>query len=239
MTYLLSLAAALLGAGLGFVAVAAAAAGLAPLLGISSFEGAAGYFAIFLGGPVGAVVGLVGAPWLVLRRRGYRGLSALGGRLVLTVGSVVGLAALALAGFWYMRPIANSNGPPPQLVFEIRLPAGVALPDDRDGLVELQTSENTMPASSVEVRQEEGRPLIAGTVDMYYRTSNRILVLKMPDKRDVLFVLRLGRSPAHSKTFTAWTAADYIAEAGSGQPRKATAVDQYDIRYRAVWPGGD
>lgn len=239
MSYLLSLVAALLGAGLGFVAVAVVAGGLAPLLGISSFEGAAGYFAIFLGGPIGAVIGLVGTPWLVLRRRGYRGLSALGGRLALAVGSVIGLAALALAGVWYMRPIANSNGPPPQLVFEIRLPPGAALPDDRDNLLELQTSENTMPASSVDVRLEDGRPLIAGTVDMYFRTSSRILVLKMADKRDVLFVLRLGRSPAPSKTFTAWTPADYIAEPGTSQPRKATAADRYEVRYRAVWPGED
>src|SRR5215510_2851659 len=130
MTYLLSVLAALLGAGLGFVAFAAVAGLLAPLLGISSFEGAAGYFAIFLAGPLGALIGLVCAPLLVLRRRGHRNLSALGGRLALAVGSVVGLAALVLAGFWYMRPIANSNGPPPELVFEIRLPPGTAVPPD-------------------------------------------------------------------------------------------------------------
>src|SRR5262249_50287842 len=141
VTYLLSLVAALLGAGLGFLAGAAAASVLAPLLGISSFEGAAGYFAVFLGGPIGAGIGLIGAPMLVLRRRGHRQLSALTGRLALAVGSVLGLAALALGAFWYMRPIVNPNGLPPRLVFEIRLPPGAALPDRRDSFLELQTSE--------------------------------------------------------------------------------------------------
>jgi hypothetical protein len=74
---------------------------------------------------------------------------------------------------------------------------------------------------------------------MYFRTPSRILVLKMPDKRDVLFVLRLGRSPSPSKTPTAWTPADYISEPGSNQPRKATTADRYDIRHRTVWPGED
>ena len=72
MTYLLALLAALVGAALGF-ALGAAAAGLAaPVLGITSFEGASGYFAVFIGGPIGGLAGLVLGALLVLRRAGHR-----------------------------------------------------------------------------------------------------------------------------------------------------------------------
>jgi hypothetical protein len=239
MTYLLSLLAALLGTGLGFFAGAAAAAALAPLLGISSFEGASGYFAVFIGGPLGGLLGLVIGPVLVLRRRGHRGFSAIAGRLGLAVAGVVVLGALVLAVVWWMRPIVNPNGLPPQLVFEIRLPPGAAAPDSREGFLELQTSENRMPANSVKIGEDQGRPLVTGNVELYYRTSSRILVLTMPDKTDVLFTIRVGRSPVRIKTLGEWMAADYIAEPGKEQPRKATAGDRYEIRYRVDWPGDD
>ena len=60
MTYLLALLAALVGAALGFALGAAAAGLLAPVLGITSFEGASGYFAVFIGGPIGGLAGLDG-----------------------------------------------------------------------------------------------------------------------------------------------------------------------------------
>ena len=125
MTYLLALLAALVGAALGF-ALGAAAAGLAaPFLGITSFEGASGYFAVFIGGPIGGLAGLVLGALLVLRRAGHRG-AAVGGRVALVFVGVVGLAAAGMAAFWLMRPLVNANGPAPRLVFEIRLPPGVA-----------------------------------------------------------------------------------------------------------------
>ena len=50
-SYALALLAALLGAALGFALGSAAADLLAPALGITSFEGASGYFAVFVGAP--------------------------------------------------------------------------------------------------------------------------------------------------------------------------------------------
>src|SRR4051794_13879637 len=126
MTYLLALIAALVGGGLGIALGVAAAGLLAATLGISSFEGASGYFAVFIGGPIGGLLGVSLAPWLVLRRAGHRSFAALGGRLVLVVAGVIALGAAGLGAFWMMRPIVNANGPAPQLVFEIRLPQGAA-----------------------------------------------------------------------------------------------------------------
>ena len=48
--------------------VEAAAAAFATAAGMSNFEGAAGYFMVFVGGPAGALIGLGLGVWLVTRR---------------------------------------------------------------------------------------------------------------------------------------------------------------------------
>jgi hypothetical protein len=237
MTYLLALLVAVVGAALGFAVGAAAAAALAPLLGITSFEGASGYFAVFIGGPLGGLVGLVLGAWLVLRRAGLGG-AAVAGRIGLVFGGVVLLSAAGLGAFWLMRPLVNANGPAPRLVFEIRLPPGVAAPPSRD-VVELQTSKNTMPAVLSDGRREDGREVLAGSVELYYRTWGRLLVLRLPDRTDVLFEPSLGLTPAHTRTFTDWRRADYIARPGDQQARRTTAADAWEIRYRVEWAGED
>ena len=237
MTTLLALLMAMVGAALGFAVGAAAAAALAPLLGITSFEGASGYFAVFIGGPLGGLAGLVVGAWLVLRRAGLSG-AAVAGRIGLVFAGVVLLSAAGIGAFWLMRPLVNANGPAPRLVFEIRLPPGVAAPPSRD-VVELQTSKNTMPAVLSDGRRDDGREVLAGSVELYYRTWNRLLVLRLPDKTDVLFEPSLGLTPAHTRAFTDWRRADYIARPGDQQARRTTAADAWEIRYRVEWAGED
>jgi hypothetical protein len=239
MPYFLALLAGILGAGLGFALGAMVAGALAPALGIGSFEGAAGYFAMFVGGPVGGLLGLVAAPVLVFRRHGHRGAGPVAARTALVVTGVVGLAAAGLAAFWFMRPIINANGAPPQLVFEIRLPPGVTVAAADGARTELQTSKNRMPGALDGMRQEDGRSVVPGRVEMYYRVWRRTLVLTLPDRTDVLFDLKLGLGPEHSRSFGAWQPADHIAEPDKEQVRRATAADRYEIRYRADWPGED
>ena len=239
MTYALALLAGIVGGGLGIGLGVAAASALAAALGISSFEGASGYFAVFIGGPIGGVLGLVLGPTLVLRRAGHRSLGALSGRLALVILGIVGIGGAVLGGFWILRPILNSGGPPPQLVFEIRLPPGVALTTVSDWSVELQTSRNRMPGSLEAPRQEQGRTVISGRVELYYRTWSRLLVATMPDKTDLLFEVSLGLSASHSPTFGAWQRATYIGEPGKSEARRTTPADQYEIRYRAEWAGED
>jgi hypothetical protein len=53
MTYLLALLAAIVGCAVGAGLGMAVAGMLAAVLGISSFEGASGYFAVLIGGPIG------------------------------------------------------------------------------------------------------------------------------------------------------------------------------------------
>ncbi|MFO1082121.1 MAG: hypothetical protein U1E23_16010 [Reyranellaceae bacterium] len=236
MTLLLALLLALVGGGVGFLAGAAVAAALAPMLGISSFEGAAGYFAVFVGGPIGGLIGLVVGPWLVLRRAGFRGLGAMLPRLLAAIGGVAGLAAAVVAAFWMLRPIVNANGPAPRLVFEIRLPPGAAT---KGAEVELQTSKNSMPADLQDTTREGDRPVMRGSVELYYRVWDRTLVLRLPDRTDVLFILSLGLTPERSAAFGAWRPADYLAGANDAQPRRPGPADRYEIRSRVQWAGDD
>lgn len=239
MTYALALIAGLVGGGLGAALGVAVASALAPALGITSFEGASGYFAVFIGGPIGGVLGLVLGAALVLRRTGHRSVGALGGRLAVILMGVVGIGAAVLGGFWFLRPVLDSGGPPPQLVFEIRLPPG-ATPANVDGWsVMLQTSQNRMPGSLDAPRQEQGRTIIPGRVEMYYRTWSRLLIVTMPDRTDLLFEVKLGLGAAHSRTLSAWQRADHVGEPGKDQARRTTSADRYEIRYRADWPGED
>lgn len=235
MTYALALLAGIVGGGLGSALGVAAAAALAAALGVSGFEGASGYFAVFIGGPIGGVLGLVLGAMLVLRRAGHRSFGALGGRLGLVIVGVVGIGGALLGGFWILRPVLNSGGPAPQLIFEIRLPPGAVPANVNDWSIELQTSRNRMPGSFEAPRQEQGRTVIPGRVEMYFRTWSRLLVATMPDKTDLLFEVGLGLSPAHSRTFGAWHRADYVGEPGKGEVRRTTTADQYEIRYRAEW----
>jgi hypothetical protein len=237
MTYVLALLAAIVGGAIGTALGFFVAGALAAVLGVTSFEGASGYFAVFIGGPIGCLIGIIaGAVWM-LRRRGVTGFGAISGRLgLVTVGIVV--AAAAVIGMLYLsQDIVNPNGSAPQLAFEVRLPPGASAPSE----IQLNTSKNRMPALMQKdyTRNEDGRMVVVGLVEMYYRTSQRLLVMNMPDKTDVLFNLKLPGVPKHSREFSAWHRADYIGEPGQSGTRKPTAAENYEIRYRAEWAGED
>ena len=57
----------------------------------------------------------------------------------------------------------------------------------------LNTDKNTMPAVLTDTRSEDGRPLIAGLVELYFRTRSRLIVLRVPGEPD--FMLKLAANP--------------------------------------------
>jgi hypothetical protein len=238
VSYLLALLAGALGAGLGFAVGAGAGLLIVAATNMSNFEGAAGSFAVLVCGPAGAAFGLGLGVWLAARRRGIAGFAAHLGT------TVIGLAAVTVAGFYLaygMRTHVNPNGPAPRLMFEIRLPPDTLPPPLREGVVELHTSKNRMPATFARPapRVEERRSVVEGQVEMAYNTSQRMLILKMADKGDVVFNIRLSGIPRHSKSLGPWQAADHVFEPGQDRARPATAADAYEIRYRAAWAGED
>jgi hypothetical protein len=239
MTYILALIAGLVGAALGWFAAAAAALVISGLLGVSDFEGARGMTAIFGIGPIGGLAGLVLGVVLVLRIRGRHGAGGIAWRVPLVVAGIVALVA---AGLWWMyetRPVLNSNGPAPRLAFEVRLPPGLAVPADAGGMeAELHTERNRMPGVIARdgVRMEEGRAIIAGSVELYFRSGWRLLEVKVPDQGDRLFKLGLPASPRHTTPFGPWERAAFIASPGGQQPRKTGPDEGFEIRYRVLWP---
>src|SRR5438067_10312922 len=102
-------------------------------------EGARGYFAALVG-MIAGVLGFVGAAWLVLRRRGVRGVRvALGG---IAAFALIIVSAASAVGIWYsMQPhVLNRNGPEPLLRLEIRAPQNIAI--FADATAELTTDRN-------------------------------------------------------------------------------------------------
>ena len=223
----------------GFVGGAFAGSLIAAATHMSNFEGAAGYFAVLIG-LVGALLGLVLGVWLALRARGanksfpavvlYSGLS---------LGAIIAVAAGVITLILFFDSTLNRGSAKPQALFEIRMSPGTTLAADRSDVeIELNTDQNSAYAykSKEEYQYNDGnRPVISGGVDLVFRTSRRIIVLKRKGEPDLLFKLNLSGKPGHSDAFGPWQPIDWIADGGS-QPRKATPYDQYEIRYRVRDP---
>jgi hypothetical protein len=234
MTYLLALVAAIGGALLGFFLGAGAGSVLATALGVSSFEGASGYFAIAIG-LLGGLIGLLTGGTLMLRRRGHRGFGAMGGRLILVLA---GLAALVFAGV-QIRLATLENFPGglnPQLHFEIRLPAGAPEPNRRLLDFEMQAGSQRSGGLLKDewLRRDGERLVLSGFVPLYTRTAQRVLVMSQGDGPKVAFLIRLSATPKVSEQFGEWQAGGMVLTSPpESQPHATTGPDaRYEIRYR-------
>lgn len=238
MTTFFAILGGLVGAVVGWVAAAAIAIALSGYYGVTDFEGARSMTAIFFFGPIGGFLGLIIGTWLALRLRAGKkvGGKALAVRLPVVLAAIAGLIAATIGALYWASPILNPNGPAPRLAFEIKLPAGSAVP--ASGIdINLITEKNTMPASlgTGSGPDESGRPVISGSVELAYRSSWRIVELKIPNAPEHLFVLRTSARPGHDASFGTW---EHVSNVGNGtsHPRLATPDDAYDIRYRVIWP---
>ncbi len=190
--------------------------------------------AFFAIGPFGALVGFGLGAWLALHQRGaHRSIAAMAGALVTAVLLVAAIYGAVIGYFTLTDDVLVRNGPPPQLHFELRFPAGTVLPAGLEGVrVDLNTDKNEMPGTLTGTRTEQGRPVIAGSVDLYFRTASRILVLRLPGEPDRLFMLNLDRNPSASPEFGLWQQVDFIDDHPPASPRKGGDGDDYQIRYR-------
>ena len=236
-TFLLALIGAIVGLVAGFFAGALAGTLIASATHMSNFEGAAGYFAAacgLLGAPVGLFLGV----WLALRVQGKRkDVGAAMTYSALSLGTLVAVAAGVIGLMLLLDDTLNRGTSKPQALFEIRLPPGTTIPENRRGIeVELNTDRNSSSAFfHDEWRKDGNRPVISGGVELAYRTTARLLVLKIKGEPDRLFKLKLPGRPGHSDDFGPWQPVDFVAE-GAGEPRKAIPADQYEIRYRSRDP---
>jgi hypothetical protein len=233
LTYPLAFLAGAIGAVLGWFLTGFAASYLAGLAGVSDMEGGRAMFAFLGVGPFGALAGLVLGVLIVLRYQGgYRGLAGLAGR---TAAVVIGLAAATGLGLWIYSlsgDVLVTNGPAPRLAFEIRFPPDAVLPAKLEGVgVDLDTDKNSMPAAYLRTGSDGARPVLSGVVELYFRTSHRIVVLRVKGEPDRLFLLKLASNPSASAEFGAWQPVDHVADRPDGALRQGTKEDGYEIRY--------
>jgi hypothetical protein len=233
-TYALAFLAGAAGAVLGWLLTGFAASYFAGLAGVSDMEGGRAMVS-FLGiAPFGGLAGLLAGVWLVLRYQGgYRGFAGLAGRGAAVVAALAVATGLGLWAYSLSSDVLVTNGPAPQLLFEIRFPPNAVLPAKLEGVrVDLDTDKNTMPAGYLRQASDGGREVLSGAIELYFRTSHRIVMLRLAGQPDRLFVLKLDGNPGGTPDFGAWQPVDFIGEGTDGALRKGTRGDDYQIRYR-------
>jgi len=78
----------------------------------------------------------------------------------------------------------------------------------------------------------------AGCVELYFRTSQRLFVLKFSGQEDRIFRLKLPANPMREKyrTWSDWQNPDFVAKGGE-QPSRPTGGNEYQIRYKMDYQG--
>jgi hypothetical protein len=190
-----------------------------------------GILALLVIAPLGAIAGLVLGTTLARRMRGGESTGTLLFNSLKALAVVVALCVAAGTSYYFYAvttatPWLNPNAATPLLVFEVRLPTGAALPNSaRDMAIELQTDINRMPGEPRfnRFRSDGDRPVIAGDVELAFRTAHRQLEIKVNGQPDRLYSIGLSAKAPHT------------SELGPWQPN----IDGSEIRYRAKWPGQD
>lgn len=206
---------------------------LARVLHISSFEGGAGYFAVVIAVLVTVLLAPV-AIVFTLYWRGIRGIWLFIGLVIVCV-SMFAIGASGL-GIWYAAQphVLNLNGQTPLLEFEVKPPEGQSVENLANVEPELDTDRNSMPGTwRTEAPETQG--VRGGYVEMYFRTSRRLFVLKFPGHEDRIFNLHLPANPMKSKyrSWSAWQKPDFVAKANQ-QPARFSGGN--DTRFDTELP---
>jgi hypothetical protein len=221
----------IIGIGAGLFLGFALGSALAAAFHVSTFEGEAGYFAV----AIALIVTLIVTPvsiLLALYWRGVRSIWLFIGLLIVCVS----IAAIGASGFgiWFAAQphVLNINGPTPLLEFEVKLPAGQSLDSLHEVEPELDTDRNAMPGYW-HTDSTENPNVRAGYVELYFRTSKRLFVLKFPGHEDRIFQLHLPANPMKPKyrAWSEWQNPNFVAKAGE-QPTRPSGGSDYQIRYK-------
>jgi hypothetical protein len=231
---LLGILGGIIGLGAGLFLGFALGAALAAAFHVSTFEGEAGYFAAAIALIVAAIT-TPGAILLALYWRGVRSIWLFVGLAIVCLS--IGAIAASGFGIWYAAQphILNINGPTPHLEFEVKPPAGQSTESLAKVEPELDTPLNRMPMPGYwHTDAPENSGVRAGYVEVYFRTSKRLFVLKFPGGEDRIFQLRLPDNPMKAKyrTWSEWQNPDFVAKAGEQATRPSSGRNDYQIRYK-------
>jgi hypothetical protein len=223
----LQVAGGVVGAVIGFVATLL----LLELIGFGNRADPimSGVLALLLFAPCGAIAGLLLGTALARRLGGGKNSEGFFHSSMKASAVLIALCAAAGASYYVYAittatPWLNPNAPNPLLVFEVRLPAGTALPGSTSDIAaELQTDLNTMPGELQpdQFRSDGDRPVITGYVELAFRTAYRQLEIRIKGQPDRLYLIGLPAKAPHTPEFGPWQA----------------NADGSEIRYRARWPG--
>jgi hypothetical protein len=228
MTYIIALLAGIVGAGAGTL-IAAYVAGT-PHGAMHSLLSLSG--PLLIGTMLGLVAGVAAAFRLHGKHKRFWPLA------VRTTAVVATLAVVAVGGLRARQAALDYlgiNHPLPRLDFQIRLPSEATVPQNRSEIqIALHTDRNQTLATLAPawLHYDGDRPVLTGQVTLYFRTTQRNLVLSLPGEAQRVFLLRLAGHPSRTETFGVWRPIDFIDDPRLGPPRPASSDDDFDIRYR-------
>ena len=131
------------------------------------------------------LAGMIAGVFVALRRQGPVPFSAVALKVPVVILTIGGLGLAAGWVLYEMRPtLGTSSGGAPRLDFEIRMPPGAEPPGQPGRIgIQLNTERNRMPGEIVpaRTRQEDGRTVLAGSVELYFRSSWRLLEVATVD----------------------------------------------------------
>jgi hypothetical protein len=181
---------------------------------------------------------MVLAVWLVMRAtKDHAAGGVTIGRVALVLGGIAAIVATGTTLRLYTIDTYN-NEAPPQLLFELRVPASMAVPARVDVDVEVHTDKNVGAGQLFEEwSQRDGYHFITGGVPLAFKTSSRILVVSLTEQPARLFRLPLPRNPSSTATSSEWRRADHLDVRGQDAPRQAPVDDPLELRYRVQRAG--
>lgn len=239
MSILRAVVGGIIGVLVGYFAAAFLSSIVMGWFGVSDFEGGRGMAAALGFGPIGGLLGLVGGIWIGARR-GKQPVGKALARAGTALLAIVAIAAAGLAIYYYSIPHRlEYNDASASLEFELRVPASFSLPADRYAIdVTLDTDLNQQPAIWYDpaLRQDGDWQVLAGTVELYFRTSQRLLVFTFPDGRDRIFRLDLPAKPDPEQGWSDWRKVDFVGLPNQPQTVKPGTEDPFELRHRVrVW----
>jgi hypothetical protein len=240
MSILRAVVGGIVGLVVGYIAAAFISDIIMGWYGVSDFEGARGMGAAFVFGPIGGIVGLIGGIWLGVRWGGPQPVGRSLKRAGIALSAIIAIAGAGLAIQYFSVPHRlEYDGAGASLEFEMRAPKGFALPADISTIdASLSTQLNQQPAVWYDppLRQEGEWQILSGSVELYYRTSPRLLVFRFPDGRDRLFRPALAAKPDPEQGWSDWSKVDFVGLPNQPQTVKPGPEDPFELRYRVrVW----
>jgi hypothetical protein len=204
---------------IGFVA---GAIGLTGLFGIPSMEGQAGYFAMFIGGPIGALCGAAAA-FMLSRRLAERPKKiAVAASWLVIVLFFGGAFTIELVRDWDKL---SKYGGTSDLSWRVRLPAGADWPAGQKAGFELRSDKENVTCVMCDAphgtAREEGRFILNGNCQLLYAAPKRELWVRIGGGPNLIFKLRIpARYEVVPYSVSAWYKVDEVLDPAPGSQRR-------------------